>query len=279
MKALAIFFTFFIYSCSNNDKQSNFIFPDGGYDFPKSINPNDSNFFSYPLKNVMPRRDSFRVANESPYFLKSFQEPNLSLRPSKEPTFRLIYMDRFDFIIATITRNNATIKKWVKGQVFPIEDEGKLTELEKQHYYTLQRSFPLDEIKPNVIRQRIADSMLMLYPQLRSANYYQSLVNKISTQSEDKVLYSTEIIYISNATFERLVNLINSSGYWKLPYNTKCHDVPMDAGGFFLEANSGFKYNIVTGSMCGDKPSDFIKACEELIKVIRLDDKINLSWN
>jgi hypothetical protein len=188
-------------------------------------------------------------------------------------------MDRYDVFIVTITRSTAIIKKWIKGQIFPQEDESRLTELEKLHYYALRRSFPLDEIKPNIDAQRRVDSMLTLYPQLRSANYYRSLVDKISAPTVGNVLYSTQAISIKNSDFEKLANLINQSGYWQLPYNTKCHDVPNDAGGFLLEANTGIKYNIVTGSMCGDKASDFIKACEELVKFVKLDNKINLSWN
>lgn len=279
MKLLSKLFVVCILGCSSQDKQSTIIFPTGGYDFPKTIKSSDSNFSFYPLKNIIPRSDSFNIAYESPYFLSSFEEPNISLRPSKETIFRLTYMDTQDAFVLILTQDNIKVKRWTKGQIFPEQDENKLTELEKLHLNALRWNFPFDEIKPNQRRQLMADSMLKLYPQLISAEYYRSLLAKSELKSPNRISFSTQTISISKSKFRQLVELINSSGYWQLQYNTNCHDIPTDAGGFILEANTGIKYNVVRGTICGDKASDFIKACQEIIKVAKLDDEIHLYWN
>ena len=279
MKYLSLLFFLIILGCSAHNKESRIIFPSGGYNFPEKIKPSDSNFCFYPLKSIMPRRDSFNVAYQSLYFLKSFKEPNLSLRPTKEVVFRLTYIDPGGAYILTLTRNNVTIKKWIKGLIFPEQDENKLTELEKCQLNTLRWNFPFDVKKSSEGRQFLADSMLKLYPQLISADYYRSLLDKSAVKGSKGVSFSTKVISITEFEFGRLVELINLSGYWQLPYNTSCYDIPTDAGGFILEANTGIKFNVVCGATCGDKPSNFIKACQEFINIAKLEKEINLFWN
>jgi hypothetical protein len=72
--------------------------------------------------------------------------------------------------------------------------------------------------------------------------------------------------------------MLDTSGYWKLPYWVECKEPPMDAGGVELEANTKEKYNFVATSVCGinDESTKFKKACMLLIKYAGLSKKFNL---
>ena len=49
-------------------------------------------------------------------------------------------------------------------------------------------------------------------------------------------------------------------------------------GAFPLEANTPQKYNMVSTASCQDDTSKFTRACQELIKYSKMDDKIRLVW-
>jgi len=271
-------FLFFCWSCNNSKKGANIniIYPAGGYSF---IDPTTDTLFSeYPLKSIMPKKDSVRIAYYGYYFLKSFKEPNLSLRPSPTQIFRLVYEDRATECIVTLTETNIQIKQWKHGIVYPERDLDRLTDAEKNLYYIFERYFPLDEKKPFPQTQHRVDSLLKVYPELASTSYYQRLLDKVTDKNIGDVTYSTDNIKICKSEFARLVNLINSAGYWSMPYEIHCNATPMDAGGFVLEANIGSKYNIVNSTHCPGDTSNYTKACQEIIKAAKLDKKVNLVW-
>src|SRR4029079_3662600 len=110
----------------------NIIYPTGGYNFLAPTT--DTAFAEYPLRNIMPKRDSFRIAYYVYYFLKTFNEPNLSLRPSPIPIFRLAYEDVATLCIVTLTEANIQIKQRKHGLVDPERNFGKLTDSEKNLY-------------------------------------------------------------------------------------------------------------------------------------------------
>jgi hypothetical protein len=91
-----------------------------------------------------------------------------------------------------------------------------------------------------------------------------------------KVTYITNEISISASTFAELVNTINNSGYWTMPYEVVCEHPSFDAPGFLLEANTGFKYNFVSSPVCPDAVTPFTKACFEIIKCAKLENEINI---
>ena len=216
MRIEIILFLLCLLSCDNPKKRSNIIFPPGGYDF---ITPGTDTFFAnYPMKKVIPRGDSNRIAWQSYYYFKGFDETNISLRPASEPTFKFQYEARDKLYIITLNPELITIKKWVRGLIFPDEENKGLM----------------------------------------------------------KVSYETKKISITLTEFEKLVNSINSSGYWQMPYERHCNNLSHDAPGFSLEANTGQKYNFVRSFTCPDQAGTFDKACFDIIKKCNLQDKISL---
>jgi len=77
--------------------------------------------------------------------------------------------------------------------------------------------------------------------------------------------YSKKEIEISTSVSNKIVNIINNSGYWKRPYyNEDCNI--MDGSGFFLEAITKQKYKSIYFTLCPDDSSDLRKAYNEVLK-------------
>ena len=278
MRLFTILFIFCLLGCNNFKKTSNIIFPSGGYSFPNRIDNRDTNFFCYPLKNLISRSDSFREAYYGYYFYHSFNEPNLSLRPTTKTIFRFSYegWQQQPFII-NLSEQAITIKKALR-YIYPEEDDNKLTEIEKSQYYLLRRRFPLNENKHNPEVKHRVDSMIKLYPQLLDPNYYRALIAKTVVDDKQPFTYMTETLSITKEKFNYIVNLINESGYWSLPYQIRCDQTPTDGYGFVLEGNNGIKFNIVKSIGCPGDTSKYTKACQELIKLARLNNNVDLVW-
>jgi hypothetical protein len=122
------------------------------------------------------------------------------------------------------------------------------------------------------------DSLSKIYPELLDPNYYKYLLDKSSSDKE-KFEYSLQRIPIKKKRFLSLVNQINESEYWQLPFDNWCNHPPSDAGGFTLEVNTPKKYNVVFTLSCPADSTKYIKACQELVKYAKMDDEIKLIWD
>jgi hypothetical protein len=68
-------------ACSDSIK-----YPDGGYDYPKHVADKDTNFYYYPVRDVMSKTDSLSLT-VTYLFYKQYDEPNLSLHPMQHDVF------------------------------------------------------------------------------------------------------------------------------------------------------------------------------------------------
>jgi len=261
-----------IISCNDDE----IVYPKGGYPYPKYVDAKDTTFYCYPLKNIKSTKDSFETANFYP-FLQEFDEYNLSLGPGDKPTFRLIYFDMSTVAIITLKPEQIIVKKLIKGSP-GWHDTLKLSQQERFHFDILERFFPLNDTSYKTWKKAYLDSLSSAYPELLDPNYYQSLLDK-SISAKKKFQYSLKIIPITKKSFTSLVKQINESGYWKLPFDNWCEDVPTDASSFILESNTLQKYNIVQSVSCPDDTTNYIKACQELINYAGMEKEIELIWN
>ena len=72
------------------DEPVNIVFPDGGYEYLS--NPDEYVDFHYsPVKDSISKEDSIEIAFYTKYFYTSFNERNLSLRPTDKSTWKIIY--------------------------------------------------------------------------------------------------------------------------------------------------------------------------------------------
>lgn len=260
-------------SCNNSIK-----YPVGGYDYAENSAIKDTSFYFYPLRNIVSKRDSIRCAFESNFF-NAFNEPNLSLSTKGKDIFRFTFEGfKSRPVIITLVEAKIIIKEGYDSEYYN-EDETKLTEVETLHRNLLQKYFPINS-KPveNPIKKYL-DSVIQLYPQLLDSKYYYSLINKTIVPLEKPFAYKTHIILLSKEKYDTLINIIDASGYWSLPYKRECENETMDGYGFTLEANTQRKYNIVFSTDCPGDTTKFTKACQKLIEYANMDKKINLIWN
>jgi hypothetical protein len=273
-------------SMSNCNSHDDIKYPLGGYNFSKN---NKAGYF--PPTGKISKRDSFDVAHEDPYFFNLFDEKNLSVEPSPIPIFRLAYKDRFDTYIITLSEGAVLIKTG-KGRYWPERDFSKLTKQEHEHYRILKMDYPIDEPKsqefpeplppPDQVEQMIRwkktiDSIKKNTPLLLKTEYYDYLVKKITVSLKDSFTYSITKIKITKEQFTQFISILNQSTYWTMPYYSNCC-IDMDGYRYSLEANTGKKYNYVgfTGP-CYSDTTQFHKACQELIILAKLDNKVRLA--
>ncbi len=267
----------FASGCSYNDEIN---YPKGGYDYPGEIGVNDSNDYYCPLRRVLSKKDSFYFSR-SYQFLRAIEEENLSLKPMQKDIFRFVYEQwKGPTIIITLNSKEITIKK---GRPYDLyehdEDQSRLSAIEKEHLKLLTIYYPIDTNSKNIRVNHILDSFVQQYPELLDPNYYRYLLDKKLLPSITKFTYSTKKIIISQKTHFKLVNQINASGYWQLPYIINCETFSTDGARFELEANTKRKYNFVSKPICPNDTTLFAKACFELVKHAGMDKEINLFWD
>lgn len=253
-------------------------YPEGGYDYPKHVADKDTNFYYYPLKDIMPKKDSLLYT--STYLLfKEFDEPNLSLRPFGYDVFRLQYGESLGgYYIITVTRNFIHVKK----EIFDDEnlfDQNMLSQGEQKIYRIFRRNYPFDNL--NEYMQRYVDSIKSVNPKILQPEYFVYLMKKKFKPIDPKKVYALTTIKITDRDFNHLVEIINKSGYWKMPYAFPSDDCCTDGYGYSLEANTAHKYNFATATISFDSSKqriNFSKACQEIIKYAHLEKEISL-WD
>jgi hypothetical protein len=275
----AFLFIFLLNSCVNKDSSSVIHYPEGGYSYNPAPGA-DSDFLYYPLKHLFSRRDSFNISCLFPFTLASFDELNISLRPLKESVFRFSYFDgalsEMRPVIILLKENEIVVKEGIKGWPYYRNDTKKLTQLEEDDYELLSSNYPLNSPSDTPQRKRYMDSLTKKRPELLDARYYKYLSDKSHVVPEP-FEYKVHKIDISWKIYSRLVNQINESEYWKLPFDyVGCSGDVADGAGFVLEANTPMRYNVVRITVCFEHKSSFIKACEELVKAAGLQNKIRL---
>ena len=255
-------------------------YPPGGYPYPEHVADKDTDFYYYPLRDKLSRRDSFLAAGDSLMF-KAYNEPNLSLKSMPSPVYRLVY-EAFRIprvLIITLTPSEITVKKDTAGErTREEEDTSRLEPAERWQVRFMEINCPFDGQYTEKRRHRV-DSILALYPQLRDPVYYQHVRQKELVPLRGAFGYLTLKIPLTAKEYQYLVELINASGYWQMPNTHRCTEDFTDGDGFSLEANTPDKYNVVAGPICPNDSSMYHKACQELIHYAKMDKYINLVWS
>ena len=260
----------FLLSCNSGIK-----YPEGGFDYPKSIAGKDTNYYRYPIVDFT-KNDRFAEYFER-FFYMQFEEPNLSIRPFIKETFRLTYSTAFgETVILSFNEDEILIKKGIAGGMYD-HDSTKLNKLENFHLNLLRRWFPLEETKTIIpASTKYLDSLSLLYPELLDVNYFIILYDKATVRNNLPFTYHIKKISITKKTFRFMVDQINASGYWQLPPHVGNDGSVADGYSFTLEANTFRKYNIVNRSGNPSDKTDFPKLCQKIIVFAGLDKEIKL---
>ena len=258
--------------------QYNVKFPDGGYAYPANLSQIDTNHLFLNAPGFQKGSDSFYASYYGRYWCKAYNEPNLSLRPLKNPVFRLAYHTAFGHeIILTLTPTEIIAKELTRGSPYPLFDTLKLTTKERFLYSYLSQSFRNIVDNPRHLWSNKTDSMVTLYPNILLPTYYQYLFEKAKTSDNDRLQFTSKRLPISRKTYFRLIDKINKSGYWTLPTSISCGDKAYaDGVGILLEANTPTRFNVVRLSNCFEDALEFSNACQALVDASGFETKIHL---
>ncbi|MES2775266.1 MAG: hypothetical protein V4722_13845 [Bacteroidota bacterium] len=270
MRLFSTLVLLFLFSCNPPIE-----YPPGGYDYPKELKGEDTNFYYLPIRQTVSRRDSFRTAL-SYLFFRALKEPNLSIKPMVNETIRVEYFSAFgEFIIISLSENMLTIKKGDDSGGVYDEVTSRLTVVENNNLSFLHRYFPVDTTGRPDWKKKYMDSMTKEFPELLDPNYYKRLLLKQMVLNT-KFTFETTKRNVSTPVFHSLIKELNASGFWSMPYEVEkeCGDAPMDGDGFTIEVNTKTKYQVVNYSDCYDT-ARFTKACQRLFNMAGLGKEIN----
>jgi hypothetical protein len=277
MKYAGILFLLIIFGCKNEP----IIYPDGGYAFINTDTINDKSFPYFPVRDSMLSRDSMRAVLYAANFLKLFDEPNISLKPSEKEIFRLSIENSLGgpYYFITLTDGKIIAKKGLQNKMFD-GAINKVSESEQNLYYLLDWYILFNDKdqegqrkpKYSTDEKRKIDSC----KELGITNCYKYLFEKSAMPLSKTFKYETRIITLPRHSYKKLIDKINYSGYWKMPLELDCNDRPSDGVGFSLEANNSKKYNLVSSRDCMNPSSDFKKACQQIINYAHYDDEIKI---
>ena len=145
-----LYFCIAITSCNSkttNNCTTDIKFPSTKYRFPIHTNPEDSGFMYITYKDSLSARDSFIFAFSGYHFFRSFDESNLSLKPTGNVIVR-ISSDSWGEppFVLKMTCNEIILKLHESGRLYPVEQLSRLTSKEQFHYNLLERNFPMDKM-------------------------------------------------------------------------------------------------------------------------------------
>lgn len=270
MKYSLVLLCLFILNCNNPIK-----YPEGGFAYPEHIADDDTNFYFYPLKDSMSEREAFFEGYKYLSY-QFFNEPNLSIKPQPEETFRFTYSDLFESDIIILREDSLIVKKGNPISVYT-RDTSHLSAIEKLHLEVLETNFPLqDTSKKSPRRKRYLDSMITLYSNLLDAAYYHKLYDKTIVQNQKQYGYQVTKIQLSTYQYSSFIRHLTASGFWRLPYFIKCGNLHKIANSFTLEANTKTKYKMVEAISCANDTTSFTEVCQNLLDMAGLDKK--LTW-
>jgi hypothetical protein len=280
MKFVGILFLFTILRCKNEP----IIYPDGGYAFINTDTIKDKSFPYFPIRDSVDIYDSLAGIFHETTIRTLFNEPNISLEPAKTEIFRLsISGFSIPYYFFTLTDRTIIAKKGLDFEIYS-NNKSKLTPLEKFHYeYLSVNSYMIYEKSDSLKktrRQLYADSLVKIYPELKSVPYFIYLFQKVNYPISKSFKYETRTISLSNDIYKNLIGKINKSGYWKLPLHLECDNggEATDGYGFSLEANYGKKYNRVGSSYCPNELTDFTQACQQIINYAHYENEITIDY-
>jgi hypothetical protein len=254
-------------------------YPPGGYPYPKNLSGKDTQLYRYPIKDKESRRDSMEDALFCADW-RSIDEPNLSIRPMPADEFRFTFGCALDptLYIIRVTPTQMTIRIGNPTDYLAnLPDTNRLEPLDRRLAHILEFNYPIDDTTMHHHRRHYLDSMGRLYPQLYDPAYYLTVRNKEFPHHKPWWTFTSRTIVLQPGEFERLVALINQSGYWKLPYDIPPQEDVTDGCGYSLEANTTKQYNFVsTGGACMDT-GGFAKACQALVDFAGLQRKVRVA--
>jgi hypothetical protein len=186
------------------------------------------------------------------------------------------------FYLITLTKDSIVIKKRLLNDHL-IFDATRLTLEENKVKDFIYYNYPYDTLDryKNKYRKRFYDSLMALDPKLLQPQHFIYLIKKSANYLPSTEEYTRRTVRLLEKDYTHLLETINQSGYWKMPYEFDCENVGPDGCGYSLEANTNKQYNLVNSGNCDDTLQSavkFAKACQEIINFAHLEKEIS-TWS
>jgi hypothetical protein len=214
---------------------------------------------------------------------RDLNEPNISIRPMQQDEFRLTYQPALGPgpLIIVLTKDSIIVKQGTLTDEYMRLSEGlQLDTMEQKLVRLLDSNYPLDDttVHHSPRKRHYLDSMGRCYPKLYDPAYYQSLLDKEFAHTKPLFAYTRKSIKTKQKDFDHFVALLNVSDYWHLPIPMPSLEATFDGWGYTLEANTTLQYNTVSDGSNGDNISQFTNACQTLIDLAGLKEKIKIFY-
>lgn len=274
MNPKSIIFIFLIGVCSCNNNSNCLIDSEkflNAYPYPDLQNKSDTDIYSYPIKDSLSQNDSFIHVTYGTSYFKKFNERNFSLKYFGTETFRF----SFSTLNITFDKNEMIIKTGKKGSLDPILNEDKLDSTEIKELWFFEKYYFANKESMRPQRKKMYDSVIKMHPQLLSIERYKKLYDKALDFDSAKFEYETKVIKLSTKQYCNLIDSLNASDFWKLPWRVYHYYEVNDGEGYTFEANTKDKYKIFISYAM---PVDSLKLtgfCKQLIEFAGLKDKYN----
>jgi len=244
--------------------------------YPDLTNKSDTDILAYPIKDYLSLRDSLIHVNSGTAYFQKFNEPNLSLRFSGIETFRFYYNTTEGYPL-NISFNNKeiTIKTGKKGVIEPVLNYEKLDSLERKQIRFFERFTFVNKEGFSVERKKYYDSFTTIHPELLSTHFYKSLFDKATDNDSLRFEYNTTIVKLTPKDYCKLIDSLNASDFWNLPWRMD-HEPVMDGGGYEFEAHTKAKYKIVISNGLPIRTLGLTQFCKYLVDFAGLTEKVNL---
>jgi hypothetical protein len=280
-RVLFFFIIVYLLACKNQSKEKTFLYDlstaKDAFDYPNLQGKNDTDTYVYQLKDALSSQDSFLYVTYGSYYLKQFDEKNLSLRPLALETFRFSYCPFGQKPInITFNKKEIVIKMWTSGSLDRVSNLAKLDSLESIKFNFFEHYFFRTRQSLSEKRSKYYDSMLIKYPELKSVKYYKHLIDKSTDNDSLKFKYTTSYIPISLKQYTLLLDSLKKANFDKLSWRISSAELVNDGGGYTFEANTKTKFKFF---VCEGMPIDTLpmtKFCRYLLKLANVDKETNL---
>jgi hypothetical protein len=236
----------------------------------------DTNTYIITTKDSLTSIDSFHVAFYWRLLIRAFNEEDFGVKQPTEDLIRFAFFEDYNPVLVTFKKGTMVVKEVVEGYVNLDSDTSKLSDIERLHYKVIFTR--LIYRKPHDKLRRFDDSLVKVYPKLLDPHYYKYLELKAATKDRISITYKKRTVNVPNGAFQRIMDAIGRSGFWKLPYEVKCQNIPSDVSSYTIEVNKAGRYKINQVLSCPDDSTKLNIACQEIVKLAGLSGKADVLW-
>jgi len=236
----------------------------------------DTNTYIRTTKDSISSIDSFQIAFYWRLLIGAFDEEDFGVKQPTEDIIRFTFFEDYNPVLVSFKKGSITVKESIGGYANLATDTSKLSDIEKLHYQVIFTRLIYRD--PHRKLRRFDDSLVRVYPKLLDPSYYKYLELKAATRDRIGLTYEKRTVDVPEGAFQKVMNAIAQSGFWQLPYNVKCQNIPTDVSSYTIEVNQAGRYKMNSVLSCPNDSTKLNIACQEIVKLAGLAGKADVLW-